>query len=259
MTHGSLSTGICGFDIGAEANGIKTIWASEIEPLRRDIIRWKLPHARLYGDMRKIKNPKKVDIISFGFPCQDISNANPKGKGLEGTKSSLFWKGWKIICRVRPRYIILENSPNFLHKGLREVLIEFAKQGYNAEWDVMSCKQFGMPHTRKRLFVIAFDPNQKRCKKNNGVSSRINSKNISEKDAGRFVFQPQSFRGDSWETWHQTISSFHALDDGIPPNILHGLLESVGDTVSPIVTGWIFSQIIKKEKESNTSDQCISQ
>ncbi len=162
MTHGSLSTGICGFDIGAEANGIKTLWTSEIDTLRQDVIKYLIPNARHYGDMRRIKNPKKVDIISFGFPCQDISRSNPKGKGIEGEKSRLWYEGWRIICTCRPKYFIIENSPDLIRKGLDVILPQIAEAGYNAEWDVISCKQFGMPHIRKRLFLVATDSEKER-------------------------------------------------------------------------------------------------
>jgi len=121
LTHGSLSTGIGGFDIGAAANGIRTKWTCEIDPLRRDILKFYHPKAKHYADMRKLRKPPYVDIISFGFPCQDISQANPKGKGLAGSKSGLWYEGWRIIRAVRPGYIIIENSPNLIHKGLEQI------------------------------------------------------------------------------------------------------------------------------------------
>src|SRR5688572_11829307 len=132
LTHGSLSTGLCGFDIGAELNGIETKWTCEIDELRKDIIKWMLPNATHFGDMRTVKKVPAVDIISFGFPCQDISNANPFGKGIEGNKSSLWYEGWRIICSVGPRYFILENSPNLVNRGLESILHQISSIGYNA-------------------------------------------------------------------------------------------------------------------------------
>jgi DNA (cytosine-5)-methyltransferase 1 len=253
MTHGSLSSGIGGMDIGAAANGIETSWTSEIDPVRQDVLKYLLPNAIHYGDMREIKKTKKVDIISFGFPCQDISTANPNGKGLEGAKSSLFYEGWRIICQNRPKYIVIENSPNLVNKGLREILIAFAKEGYNAEWHVISCKQFGMPHLRKRLFIVATDTNQKRCKAVDGIfgeehKEKLRSQTQWKIDGSQIIFQPESYRGASWQDWAETIRSFSHLDDGIPKNILYGLLAATGDTVSPVITSWLFGQIKKAEE-----------
>jgi len=133
MTHGSLSSGIGGFDIGAEQIGIETLWTCEIDPLRQDILKWKLPNSTHYGDMREVTKPEYVDIISFGFPCQDISRANTKGKGIKGNKSGLWYAGWRIIRQVRPKIIVIENSPDLIHKGLVTILGQLASSGYDAE------------------------------------------------------------------------------------------------------------------------------
>lgn len=248
MTHGSLSTGICGFDIGAEANGIETKWTCEIDPLRRDIIEWLLPKGTHYADMRLVKKPEYVDIISFGFPCQDISQAKPGGKGLEGEKSGLWYAGWKIIRAVRPKVIIIENSPMLLHKGLRTILGQLTKAGYDAEWCVISCKRFGLPHLRNRLFVVAYS-NKIRFKTDNGVLNCSADKNQNEQVGKRKPMESEFSGNTGWKDWTETIRSVHHLDDGIPKNILFGLLAAAGDTVSPRITTWIFSRIKEAFKE----------
>ncbi len=253
MTHGSLSTGICGFDIGAEANGIKTLWTSEIDPLRQDVIKYLIPNARHYGDMRRIKNPKKVDIISFGFPCQDISRAKPGGKGIEGEKSGLWYEGWRIIRTCRPKYIIIENSPDLIRKGLDVILPQIAEAGYNAEWDVISCKQFGMPHLRKRLFLLATHSEKERMDQKQ-IQHRSNNSKYRQKAAQesikpkRLSFWTGSNRVYSSTFWPEMLTKFHSMDNGLPRGIYNGLVAAAGDTVSPIITKWIFSRIRQKEE-----------
>lgn len=242
MTHGSLSTGIGGFDIGATENKIKTLWTVEIDPLRRDVLKWKNPKAKHYEDIRTIKKLPHVNIISFGFPCQDISQANPYGEGLEGKKSSLFFDGWRIIRTNRPDYIILENSPMLIHKGLGTILGLLAEAGYNAEWDIISCKRFGLPHLRKRLFIIGHT-NKIRRKTSDRVQRSKHHKILSPEIVNHNKLQSEFNGNNSWEAWNKTIRSVHHLDDGIPKNILYGLLEAAGDTVSPKITSWIFSKI----------------
>jgi DNA-cytosine methyltransferase len=247
LTHGSLSAGIGGFDRGAEQNGIVTKWTCEIDPLRQDILKFYYPNAKHYGDMRRIKKLPYVDIISFGFPCQDISQANPYGEGITGAKSSLWNEGWRIIRAGRPDYIIIENSPMLIHKGLGTILGELAEAGYNAEWQIISCKTFGLPHLRKRLFIVAY-ANEIRRKKNNRIQGGKHSKNISPEGTGRQFFQSEFSGNAGWPDWRETICSVSHLDDGIPKNILYGLLESAGDTVSPRVTEWIFCKIKEAQK-----------
>lgn len=82
LTHGSLFSGIGGFELGAEWAGIKTIWNCEIEARQRAVLQKKFKDSIQFEDVTKLKNPPYVNIISGGFPCQDISLANSKGKGI---------------------------------------------------------------------------------------------------------------------------------------------------------------------------------
>lgn len=80
MTHGSLFSGIGGFEIGADRAGLTNIWNCEIEPFQRGVLRKKFPNTTHYEDIRKMHNPRYVDVISGGFPCQDISVAGGGGQ-----------------------------------------------------------------------------------------------------------------------------------------------------------------------------------
>lgn len=95
-----------------------------------------------------------VDVISGGFPCQDISVAG-KGAGIEGEKSGM-WKHFaRIIRDVRPRYVYVENSPALTFRGLDAVLRDLAALGYDAEWGVLGADDVGAPHRRKRIWIVA--------------------------------------------------------------------------------------------------------
>ena len=86
MTHGSLFSGIGGFDLGAEMAGIDTIWNCEIEEFQRKILAKRFPNSKQYVDIRDMSNVEHVDVITGGFPCQDISVANFKAKGIDGER-----------------------------------------------------------------------------------------------------------------------------------------------------------------------------
>lgn len=82
LTHGSLFSGIGGFELGAEMAGIDTLWNCEIEKFQGEILKNKFPHAERFTDITKTTNLRYVDIISGGFPCQDISVAG-KREGIK--------------------------------------------------------------------------------------------------------------------------------------------------------------------------------
>jgi DNA (cytosine-5)-methyltransferase 1 len=157
MMHGSLFTGRGGFEIGAMAAGIETVWICETDNFLRHKTRKIVPYAKQYTDVRTVKNPPPVDIISAGFPCQDISVSNREnGVGIKGSRSGLWTEVCRITDEVKPRYLILENSPNLLNRGFEYVLRDLSAIGYDAEWDCFRAADFGYPHNRLRLYVIAY-------------------------------------------------------------------------------------------------------
>ena len=95
-----------------------------------------------------------VDVVSGGFPCQDISAAG-KGAGITGERSGLWTEFARIISEVRPRYAFVENSPMLTIRGLGVVLSDLSKMGFNAEWGVLSAADVGAKHERERIWILA--------------------------------------------------------------------------------------------------------
>lgn len=155
LTHGSLFSGIGGFELGAEMAGIDTLWNCEIEKFQGEILKTKFPHAERHTDITKTTGLRYVDIISGGFPCQDISVAG-KREGIKGKRSGLWSEMYRIIREVRPKYVVVENSPALVISGLEQVLCDLSQIGYNAEWQCISNYAFGYPHKRERLYLIAY-------------------------------------------------------------------------------------------------------
>ena len=98
-----------------------------------------------------------VDIITGGFPCQDISNAG-KRAGISGPRSGLWTEFARIIGEVRPRYAFIENVPALATGGLDRVLADLAALGMDARWGCLGADDVGAPHIRKRLWILAYDP-----------------------------------------------------------------------------------------------------
>lgn len=159
ITCGSLFSGAGLGDIGLERAGFVHRWMVEIDPWRRQILEKRWPGIPKFADIEQLGggNLEQVDLIAGGFPCQDISSAG-KGAGITGEKSRLWYDMLRIIRVVRPRFVLVENSPNLLSRGMREVLGGLTESGYNAEWQVVGANDVGAPHKRKRIWIVAYAP-----------------------------------------------------------------------------------------------------
>ncbi len=95
-----------------------------------------------------------VDLLSAGFPCQPVSLA---GKRRAQEDERWLWPHVaRVVCEVRPRIVALENVPGLLVRGFGDVLGELAALGFDAEWLCLRASEFGAPHIRRRVFVLAW-------------------------------------------------------------------------------------------------------
>lgn len=161
LRHLDLFSGIGGFALAASWTGaIETTQFVEIDPYCQKVLRRHFPGVPIHDDIRTFTaQPGAFDLITGGFPCQDISCANPNGRGLEGERSGLFFELVRTVRECRPRYLILENVPEMLrkHKGrvMGTVLAELSQVGFDAEWQTISAASLGAPHLRERVFIVA--------------------------------------------------------------------------------------------------------
>jgi DNA (cytosine-5)-methyltransferase 1 len=97
----------------------------------------------------------RVDVVSGGFPCQDISCAG-KGAGIDGERSGMWVEMARVIGEVGPRFVLVENSPMLTVRGLGRVLGDLVALGYDAVWGVYSAADVGARHQRERLWIMAY-------------------------------------------------------------------------------------------------------
>jgi len=101
---------------------------------------------------------RHLDLIAFGFPCQDISNANPKGKGLKGEKSSIFFECMRIVNILIPQWLLIENVPRLLSinegRDMAIVLQTLAQSGYGWSYRLLDSQYFGLAQRRKKVFIV---------------------------------------------------------------------------------------------------------
>src|SRR3990167_2034992 len=161
ITHLDLFSGICGFHLGIVQAGIKIdkCYFSEIDKYATQIYKKHFPGSIELGDVRNIKGNElgKVDLITFGFPCQDLSVAG-KRAGLDGARSGLFFEATRLIRECKPSIFIFENVAGLLTsndgKDFEVVLREIADIGlYECEWQLLNTSWF-LPQNRERVYFI---------------------------------------------------------------------------------------------------------
>ena len=161
-----LFAGIGGFTIGLEKAGFETVAFCEIEPYAQKVLKKNWPEVPIYDDVRTITAERlvsdgiRVDVITGGFPCQDISVAGNQAGIADGTRSGLWSECARLIGELRPRYAIFENVTNLLNgeRGdwFKRVLWDISAIGYDAEWHCIPASELGAHHHRDRVWIICY-------------------------------------------------------------------------------------------------------
>jgi len=151
--------GIGGFSYAAEklVGGFETTQFIEINPYCQKVLNKNWSHVPIHDDITTFTAKSgEFDIITGGFPCQDISVAGLQKGITKETRSGLFYELIRVIRMVRPRYVVLENVAAILNRGLDIVLRELYEAGYDAEWAVISASSLGAAHRRSRWWLVAY-------------------------------------------------------------------------------------------------------
>lgn len=156
MRVGSLFSGIGGFELGLRAaiDDLELRWLCDNAEFPRRILSARFPDARLYGDSSEVGTAAAdVELLVAGFPCQPVSQA---GLQLAQTDSRWLWpEVARVIKAKQPLLVLIENVRGLLTRGLRDVLVDLAELGYDAQWDTISAYSVGAPHIRQRVFIVA--------------------------------------------------------------------------------------------------------
>jgi len=160
----ALFAGAGGGILGGHLLGWRTVCAVEWDTYAASVLVARqndgiLPPFPVWDDVQTFDGkPWKgiVDVVSGGFPCQDISAAG-KGAGIDGERSGMWSHMARIVGEVRPRFVFVENSPMLVGRGLARVLGDLASMGYDARWDIVGAADVGAPHQRDRIWIVATD------------------------------------------------------------------------------------------------------
>lgn len=198
-----LFSGIGGFSLGLErTGGFETVAFCEIEPFPRKILKKHWPDVPCYDDVRTLTAERlaadgiAVDVITGGFPCQDISVAGKQAGIAEGTRSGLWSEIVRLACELRPQFIIVENVANLLAGPIERpggwfgrVLGDLAECGYDAEWRNIPACMVAAPHRRERIWVVAHPSDMQRNGSDDNAQKRVECWPLSKlRNDGRSVF-----------------------------------------------------------------------
>jgi DNA (cytosine-5)-methyltransferase 1 len=160
MKIGSLCTGYGGLDMAVEAYfGAYTVWCAEYDKYASELIEENFGYLN-HGDISKIdwSRVEPIDILTAGYPCQPFSEAG-KRKGVNDERH--IWPHITEAIRVlRPKFIVLENVRGHLSLGFDRVLGDLTELGYDARWKVVRASEVGAPHSRARVFIVAYTRDQ---------------------------------------------------------------------------------------------------
>lgn len=259
MNHGSLFTGIGGFDIAAERIGWNNMFHCEVEEYKRRTLEINFKNTVSYGDITTTDFTvwrNRIDVLTGGFPCQDASIAKQDGKGqqgLQGERTSLFFEFCRAIEEIRPKFIVAENVSNILKtnngQDFSRILTELSRMGYNAEWRVCRASEVGAIHHRARLYIIAY-ANGIGLKQGQTFFRYVHEKasQISWEFTGTTI---QTFRGGTWSDQPPIL----CVDDGVSSKLVRQSLHGYGNAVVPEIPYRIFKAI--QEYQDNHAQKQI--
>jgi len=159
MRHMSLFAGIGGFDLGFERVGMESVGQVEIDSHCREVLSQRFPGVPRWEDVKDVTGAElpDCDVLTGGFPCQDISVAGRRA-GLAGDRSGLWFEFARIIAETSPRWVVIENVPGLLSsnggRDMGTILGFLGEHGYGWAYRVLDAQWFGVPQRRRRVFIV---------------------------------------------------------------------------------------------------------
>lgn len=286
-----LFSGIGGFSLGLErTGGFETVAFCEIEEFPRRVLAKHWPEVPCYEDVTKLtgdileRDGIAVDVITGGFPCQDISTAGKQAGIGEGTRSGLWSEIVRLIGELQPRYVIVENvaallaGPSSKPGGwFGRVLGDLAECGYDAEWENIPAAAMGAPHRRERVWIVAY-PKQERpnvgapscnsqrptCNEKrdgqewavkSGIGGDSNALGVGQQGPGKHILSRHSAphsQGEASYALHERIGSIWCAEpdvgrvaNGVPQRV--DRLSGLGNAVVPQIPELIGHAILAAE------------
>ena len=159
MNVAGLFAGVGGIELGLRQAGFEAALLCEIDPRAQAVLRHRFPEARIQSDVNDLEMlPRDVDLVTAGFPCQDLSQAG-KTSGIFGRRSGLIQRVFRLIEDRKPPWILIENVPFLLRldrgSGIAYIVENLERLEYKWAYRVLDTRAFGLPQRRERVFILA--------------------------------------------------------------------------------------------------------
>ena len=279
-----LFAGIGGFTLGLERAGFETVAFCEIEPYAQKVLKKHWPGVPIYDDVRQLTAERlasdgiRVDVITGGFPCQDISTAGRQA-GIEGERSGLWSEIARLISELQPRYAIMENVTNLISgdsgRWFGRVLGDLAEIGYDAEWHCIPASAIGANHHRDRVWIVAHPSGGERksgakeqgvlrtlpengavnhnpCRRSEAHAEILADTNGAQRERGRLPIRIQQKHSNTFlSSWWETEPNVGRVADGVPARSHR--LKCLGNAVVPPIPELIGRAIMEFENDRSTT------
>jgi len=249
MTHGSLFSGIGGFDLAAQWMGWKNVFHVERDPFCRQVLAHHFPQSQSFDDVKAFDATPfrgRIRVLSGGFPCQPFSAA---GKRAGTSDDRYLWpEMFRIIREARPTYVVAENVRGLISWNdglvLDTVCADLESEGYEVFPTVLPAASVAnCPHKRDRIWIVATDANGQVLEHRNGEGA-----------PGRSTHPPQRTESpDGPRTWQTfpTVPPVCGGDDGLPkrldgitfPKWRRESIKAYGNAIVPQVAYQIFQAL----------------
>lgn len=247
-----LFAGIGGFTLGLERAGFQTVAFCEIDPYAQKVLNKHWPEVPIYDDVRQLSAERlatdriAVDVITGGFPCQDISTAGSMWftpQGTDGERSGLWSEFARLIGEIRPRYAIMENVPNLLAgnggRWFGRILYDLAQIGFDAEWHCIPASAVGAPHRRDRVWIIAYPSGE-------GLEGRSQARDSGEEGAQSQHQLITRCDRTSWRGW-EAEPAVRRVVNGLSHRSHR--IKGLGNAVVPQIPEMIGIKIMEGERD----------
>lgn len=170
LTHGSLFAGVGGFELGFQRQGFNTIWAVERDKHCQRLLKDRFPGIQIFDDVRTVgrSNLAKVDVISYGFPCVNVSTLGLREGLQKGQQTNLFYEATRIIRELQPKIAIGENVVGLLSadkgQAIQNIISELGRRGHcDICWRILNARNYGVVQKRRRIFIVSTNANPIGC------------------------------------------------------------------------------------------------
>ena len=250
ITHGSLFSGIGGFDIAAEWCGFENLFQVEIDGFCNKVLEKNFPETKRYKDIKDFNANKyegKLDIISGGFPCQPFSHAGRK-RGKEDDRY-LWDEMFRVVQESKPEWVIAENVYGLISMQggmvLEKVLTDLESEGFEVQTFIIPACSKNAPHRRDRAWIIANSESNRNRREQERKRSEGHERDKSRRQGmgNKSNNGAQTLAPASWERdWLEVASELCGTDDGLSKRV--DRIKALGNAIVPQVAYEFFTSII---------------